>query len=559
MQLSNQFSRSKVGQKTNALHNPPVKVLVDGVVVAGSSAPGDAPPDSTCGDAPCSRAPLPLQAGAHTVQITGGGTPGVEAAATLVGLYGGELVLATDGSWQAYAAPSASSSPPATRSAFGLAQAGAGGLALAVSNASGACGLPQLVLSGGAARFSVSQNSSVLAWAEGGRRLLVGAGALGACNGKLVVDAGSTSWLLLPQGAGGWALCLARNRSSCAAPAADGSVSLGAAAPWLVLESPLVTATLGPLAGWLDGADTSSFALSGDGSVVAWQDTRDAGLWAPRALRASGTSVAYAGFACPVNLWDTAGAAMASQLRDGSPALAWDWALPTTLVLVLSQAQPGALLTLLDAHGSVYELALQGGGRPAVASAVLAGGGCVAAGRAGGASGGSAADGAGGGPHGSLDVGHVGGRGAGAAQHAARGDVLGGPARAGAWRRSRSRRVRARDHNLRSRAVARRRRDHHGAPAPQVGRSAAAARAARSWTQGGAAGVLLASRRSERLRCVSGWRGERGLRGGAADRWGDLCDHVSSRGWVVYIAVFQNLSKRKRFRHIAALYERAVA
>ena len=364
MQLSNQFSRSKVGQKTNALHNPPVKVLVDGVVVAGSSAPGDAPPDSTCGDAPCSRAPLPLQAGAHTVQITGSGTPGVEAAATLVGLYGGELVLATDGSWQAYAAPSASSSPPATRSAFGLAQAGAGGLALAVSNASGACGLPQLVLSGGAARFSVSQNSSVLAWAEGGRQLLVGAGALGACNGKLVVDAGSTSWLLLPQGAGGWALCLAGNRSSCAAPAADGSVSLGAAAPWLVLESPLVTATLGPLAGWLDGADTSSFALSGDGSVVAWQDTRDAGLWAPRALRASGTSVAYAGFACPVNLWDTAGAAMASQLRDGSPALAWDWALPTTLVLVLSQAQPGALLTLLDAHGSVYELALQGGGGP---------------------------------------------------------------------------------------------------------------------------------------------------------------------------------------------------
>lgn len=58
------------------------------------------------------------------------------------------------------------------------------------AGASGACGLPQLVLSAGAARFSVSQNtSSVIAWAEGGRQLLVGAGALGGCDGELVVVA----------------------------------------------------------------------------------------------------------------------------------------------------------------------------------------------------------------------------------------------------------------------------------------------------------------------------------------------------------------------------------
>lgn len=182
-------------------------------------------------------------------------------------------------------------------------------------------------------------------------------GVARACYGTLRAGAGagvgaapandpSVAMRMVPIANGGWLMCTADGR--CAGyDAASDTVTLvtptaaplnSADAPvaWLLRAWPAVPSSLGALALWLDGSDSASLSTALDGTITSWRDARDGSASSPRGVTSLAKAPGWGGLACPAHF--SGGSALA-QMH------AWDWAVPTTLTVVVSQTGGGSVLS----------------------------------------------------------------------------------------------------------------------------------------------------------------------------------------------------------------------
>ena len=353
----------------------PMQVFLDDAVVTGSACAYDNPASNTCTDGtPCASIPVWLSQGTHTLELRTT-TPGVIALAAIVAA-GGSVLTQTNSSWYvAWDMPAGGAAPSSAQSlATGLATDLPGppqsfftlehpqlGTAMRVDASSlRLCGVGGAIRMGGGttAVFSAPVEMDAYNWAFGFSRLhLAGGGVVRTCYGTMRVDTDTTqpgdryiSFRLVPVAGGGWLVCSTMELCAGYDAATDSMPfvaatqapvgSSGAPVAWVLRVWPNLPAAVAPLALWLDGSNTASVTLDGVGGVPQWADTRDTYVVSPRVVSSMGTSApGWGGLSCPLHF-------------DGNTAMAqahgWDWAVPTTLTVVISQTAGGAILSAHD-------------------------------------------------------------------------------------------------------------------------------------------------------------------------------------------------------------------
>ena len=361
----------------------PQRVYLDGFVVSGSACLYDTPAGGgVCVDGtPCAMVPLFMDAGSHSLELRFD-SPGAIAAAALT-LPSGQVLAQTDASWYATLDAAVASSMPGGQAALDAAVAAAlpaapattfmlehpvTGAPIALDAAArspcGEAGALRLAAPGARpVTFSAPVDMDAYGWTAGFGRITLAAedgststarscyGALrGSTTGVVPADDRSISMRMVPIADGGWLLCTSDQRCAgynatsdtvtLVAPTGEPLNSAGAPIAWILRAWPALPLTLGSLALWLDGSDPASLRSGARGTVSSWRDTRDGSVDAPRTAAAGGKAPGRGGLACPVHF--SGGASLVQ-------AGAWDWAVPTTLTVVVSQTSGGAVLAATDA------------------------------------------------------------------------------------------------------------------------------------------------------------------------------------------------------------------
>lgn len=183
--------------------------------------------------------------------------------------------------------------------------------------------------------------------------------ATGAGVGAPLANDPTLAMRMVPIANGGWLLCAADGK--CAGYDADSDTvtfvtptaaalnSEGAPVAWLLRAWPPVPASLGALALWLDGSDSASMSTALDGTITGWRDTRDGSAGSPRSTTALAKAPGLGGLACPAHF---SGGSALTQTHS------WDWAVPTTLTVVVSQTGGGTVLSSASTSGDARTLSV---------------------------------------------------------------------------------------------------------------------------------------------------------------------------------------------------------
>ena len=340
----------------------PVRVLIDGRPISGASCQYDAPPGGTCTEVPCTDVSLHLSAGSHVMDIRFE-SPGVVALAAVVSSTG-NVLTATDQSW--YVAwdaatpeethamnPAPVNLPAPPNGAFRLIHPALGKpIALDASSWSpcGDAGILRLT-AGTPLNFTIIQDQGTSGWALGFGRVSLNGSIARGCYGTLraskLADAGGqdVSFRLVPVPNGGWIMCSITGLCAGYNATLDAVVLVPINSPaivgWVLRVWPDIPAETAALPLWLDGSDVSSIRTDGAGHLTGWRDTRDSNMATPRFTTASGP-ISAGGLSCPL------------RFKGGSlfQRSGWDWAVPTSITVVVSQTAGGTLLSSTDASGS---------------------------------------------------------------------------------------------------------------------------------------------------------------------------------------------------------------
>lgn len=339
----------------------PVRVLIDGRPVSGAACQYDTPPGGTCVDIACASVSVHLSAGPHVIDIKYD-SPGVVALAAVTSA-AGSVLAATDRSWfvtwdaastqdQTVAVPQVKNLPSPPQAPFRLLHP-ASLLPISFDASSwspcGDAGMMR-ISNGVPITFEQSSDQSTYGWALGFSRLSFNGTKSRLCYGSMRAsrlvppDSQDAAFRLVPVSGGGWILC---TPSLCAGYNAtlDAVVFLPTNSSkivgWVLRVWPDMPAETGALPLWLDGSDVSSIRTDGTGRVLSWRDTRDSGVVTPRTTLASGLVTADS-LSCPL------------RFKGGSlfQQWGWDWSVPTSITVVVSQTAGGPLMQTTDASGS---------------------------------------------------------------------------------------------------------------------------------------------------------------------------------------------------------------
>ena len=360
----------------------PQRVFLDGFVVSGSACPYDTPAGGdVCTDGtPCAVIPISLDAGSHSLELRFD-APGAIAAAALTAV-SGRVLAKTDGSWYATLDAVVSARAPGAQAALAASVSAmlpeappvpfrlehpVTGAPIALDDSSwspcGPAGALRLA-AGSALTFSAPVDTAAYDWTSGYGRITLSATSAGvgttaracyntlraAAPGAVSASDPSLAMRMVAIANGGWLLCVADGRCAgynssndavtLVAPTEAAINSAGAPVAWVLRTWPALPVSLGSLALWLDGSDPASLNTTADGTITSWRDTRDGGADAPRAALALQKPPGGGGLSCPAHF---SGGAALTQTHS------WDWAVPTTLTVVVSQTGGGDLLSSIDA------------------------------------------------------------------------------------------------------------------------------------------------------------------------------------------------------------------
>ena len=343
-------------------------VLVDGVVVTGSSCPVDRPASAvTCTSMPCELVDVSVDAGSHEIDIMFA-LPGQQAILSLT-TSDGRVVAATNASWKfawdaippaqdvppdvalAQALLNGLPEPPAT--SFTLVHPDLGYPILIDTASASACGPDGAlrIANGKQAVFSLAFDSHSYDAAAGFAELdITGYGVATACSGFLSAApsaSGGAASFRVVQLAQGTVLVCSPTEGCLGYDLALDMVTVGSSpVEWQLRTYPSVPSGLGALYMWNDGSDAASIQTNGSG-ISSWRDTRDTHTMTPRTMF-SANPPQYRGPTCPAYFSD-------GQLLTGS--LTWDFALPTTVVMVITRGSAGTLVasqTLSGAYTPIW-------------------------------------------------------------------------------------------------------------------------------------------------------------------------------------------------------------